>query len=109
MCALSADLLLFTLSSGALNAFSNGRSPTPSSFQRRRYNFGARCVFNDREYDAPVADFRPRREPAYELKRAELTVALQVRRGGSCSIVCTPTPRPHLLACPAYSYTNAFL
>lgn len=45
--------------------------------QRRRYNFGARCTFNDREYDVPVADFRPRREPAYELKRSELSFALQ--------------------------------
>ena len=48
------------------------------ALQRRRYAFGAKCTFNDREYDAPIADFRPRREPNYELKRMELTTALQV-------------------------------
>ena len=56
--------------------------------QRRRYAFGAKCSFNDRDYDAPIADFRPRREPNYELKRLELSVSLQV--GRNLSLACCP-------------------
>lgn len=44
--------------------------------QRRRYAFGARAVFNDRESDA-VLEFRPRKEPGYDLKRKEMSIGLQ--------------------------------
>ena len=46
--------------------------------QRRRYTFGARVTFHDRNTDALLCDLRPRREPLYDHRIKSATTGVQV-------------------------------
>jgi hypothetical protein len=45
--------------------------------QRRRYTFGARVTFHDRNSDALLCDLRPRREPLYDHRIKVATLGVQ--------------------------------
>jgi len=45
--------------------------------QRRRYTFGARVTFHDRNSEALLCDLRPRREPLYDHRIKVATTAVQ--------------------------------
>jgi len=48
------------------------------SLQRRRYTFGAKVTFHDRETEQFLCDLRPKRDPAYDSRIKETQVGVQV-------------------------------